>query len=324
MLKESESNINPVFQLMKDRKLEESKVWGRADGQKLGVVIEGGSHRAVVSAAFLSELLVMGYRDSIDVLYGESVGACNGAVFASGQLPEAIKTYWQLVNNWTFVNPLRVVTGRPMVDIDFFMAQAEKHYPFNFDAFIDSGIRLEVMAARVNKPQSPEEAYPLVRFSEFKDKHDLLEVLRAAIQMPFFCGRPYLLNNGMELWDGGIIDKLPAQTAIEDGCSHILVASATPLDYIPRNLNPLEKYLSLRYLRQFNPEIADYYGKVRERFRQTMQFLRQKQITHDGPPYVAVLTLPKGTKRLSTFEIREKALLGMAQRAREVVRQTLK
>lgn len=209
MLKESESNINPVFQLMKDRKLEKSKVWDRTDGQKLGVVIEGGSHRAVVSAAFLLELLAMGYRDSIDVLYGESVGACNGAVFASGQLPEAIKTYWQLVNNLAFINPLRIAIGRPMVDINFFMTQ-------------------------------------------------------------------------------------------------------------------LEKYLSLRYLRKFNPEIADYYAKVRARFRETMQFLRQKQITHDGPPYVAVLTLPKGSKRLSTFEIREKALVGMAQKAQEATRQTLK
>lgn len=111
---------------------------------------------------------------------------------------------------------------------------------------------------------------------------------------------------------------------IEDGCSHILVLLATPLDYIPRNLNPLEKYLSLRYLRQFNPEIADYYANVRERFRQTMQFLKEKQMAYDGPPYVAVLTLPKGTKRLFTFEIREKVLLGMAQKAREVARQTLR
>lgn len=323
MLKESESNINPVFQLMKDRKLEESKVWNRTDGQKLGVVIEGGSHRAVVSAAFLSELLVMGYRDSVDVLYGESVGACNGAVFVSGQLPEAIKTYWQLVNNLAFINPLRIAIGRPMVDINFFMTQVERHYPFDFTAFIDSGIKLAVMAARVNKPQNPEENYPLVSFSDFKDNPDLLEALKAAIWMPFFCGPPYPYN-GMELWDGGIIDKLPVQTAFEDGCTHILVVLATPLDYIPRELNPLEKYLSLRYLRKFNPEIADYYARVRARFRQTMLFLRQKQITHDGPPYVAILTLPKGTKRLSTFEIREKALVGMAQKAQEATRQTLK
>ena len=307
---------HPVFELMRDRRKEGSKPWNRTDGQKLGIVVEGGSLRAVASAATLVQLYTMGYRDSVDAVYGESVGVCNGAVFISGQIPEAIRTYWELVNNYLFFNPFRFWK---MVDTDFFLDQVERHYSFDFLAFQDAGIKLGVMAARVNKPKTPDESYPLVMFSDFEDKADLIGSLKGAIQMPFFCGGPYQYKN-MKLWDGGIIDKFPVKAAIEDGCTHILAALASPIDHVPKDLNPLEKYASMAYLAMFNPEIASYYSGVRKRFRQTMEFLREKQTTRDKPPYIASVGLPEGPKILSTFELNEKVLIDMADRAGEVVR----
>lgn len=307
---------HPVFELMRDRKREGSKPWDRTDDQKLGIVVEGGSLRAVASAATLAQLYSMGYRDSVDAVYGESVGACNGTVFISGQIPEAIRTYWELVNNRLFFNPFRFWK---MVDTDYFLDQVKRHYSFNFLAFQNSGIKLGVMAARVNKPKHPDESYPLVMLSDFKDKADLMGSLKGAIQMPFFCGPPYPYKN-MKLWDGGIIDKFPVKAAIEDGCTHILAVLASPVNHVPKDLKPLEKYASMVYLAMFNPEIARYYSGVRERFRQTMEFLREKQTNQDKPPYIASLGLSSGTRRLSTFELSEKVLRDMADRAGEVVR----
>ena len=312
---------HPTFQLMQERRAEGSKPWSRRDGFKLGMVVEGGCFRSSIADGFLVELLEEGFRNTVDIVYGESVGSCNGASFISGQSSQSIETYWG-INNRLFVNPLRILTGRTIIDTNFFITEAEKICPFDFAAFQDSGIKLKAVASRVDKPDDPREQYPLVVFSDFKDREDLVEACMAGIQMPFFCGGPYPYK-GMRLWDGGIVDKFPIQTAIDDGCTHVLAVLATPYDYIPRDLGLVEGYLSARYLRRYNAELADYYLRVRAKFRNTMQFLREKQKTQAGFPFVATLALPAGTKRLSTYEKRGQVLMSMVNQARSITRQTL-
>src|SRR3990167_6327504 len=141
-------DIHPVIQLMKNRAKEDSRPWNRTDGAKVGVVVEGGALRAVATAAELVALQRMGLRDSIDVIYGESVGAGNAAWFLSNQMDRSIATYWELVNNLGFVNPARFFRGQSIVDIPYLNEQVEAHYPHDYSALIDSGIELDVLIAR--------------------------------------------------------------------------------------------------------------------------------------------------------------------------------
>lgn len=299
----TEIRTHPAIQIIKDRAREASKPWHRIDEAKVGVVVEGGGLRAVISAAVLVALQKMGFRDSIDIIYGESIGCGNAAWFLSGQLDSAIATYWNLVNNFSFINPLRKLTGGEIVSTRFLMKQVETHYPYNYTAFLDSGITLGILAARVDRSPQQKEYNPLITIAEFSGREDLLEGLMAAFQMPFFVGKPYPYRD-MQLWDAGIIDKFPVQKAIEDGCTHILAISSSPYDYIPKDYNLLQKYTATPYFNMYNSDIGKAYLQTRRRLRETMDFLRGKQVNQDGPPYIATLALPSGTKRLSTFEIR--------------------
>ena len=71
----------PVIDLIVRRALDGSKPGQREDGHKLGLAIEGGAMRGVVTAGMVTGLEMLGLRDAFDVVYGSSSGASNGAYF---------------------------------------------------------------------------------------------------------------------------------------------------------------------------------------------------------------------------------------------------
>lgn len=311
---------HPVIQLMKDRTQEGSKPWNRTDGAKVGVVVEGGALRAVATAAELVALQKMGLTSTIDAMYGESIGAGNAAYFLQGLLDRSIATYWELVNNLGFFNPLRPLVKGNMLSIPFLMKQLEANYPYNYTPIADSGVTLNVLLARADKPVR-ETYQPLIRINQFDDSQDLLEALTAAVWMPFFSGDPYPYRD-MRCWDGGIIDKFPIQTAIDDGCSHILALLASPFDYAPKDPGPATRFLVTNYFKKYNPDLGKSYLATQPKLRNTMELLRKKQMNQDGPPYIATIAAPVGISRLSTFEMRGKVLRQTANLAEKVTYQT--
>src|SRR5207244_13520104 len=53
--------------------------------RKLGLVIEGGGMRGVISAGSLLALDLLGFREIFDEIYAASAGGVNAAYFLSGQ-----------------------------------------------------------------------------------------------------------------------------------------------------------------------------------------------------------------------------------------------
>ena len=60
---------HPVRQVLHERRATHSKPGDRDDGYKMGLAIEGGGLRGVVSAAMLTFLEDLGYADAFDEVY---------------------------------------------------------------------------------------------------------------------------------------------------------------------------------------------------------------------------------------------------------------
>lgn len=58
----------------------------RGDGFKLGLVVEGGGMRGIVTGAMLMGLQDMGLTHCFDAVYGASAGAINSTYFLTGNL----------------------------------------------------------------------------------------------------------------------------------------------------------------------------------------------------------------------------------------------
>src|ERR1043166_4327319 len=85
------------------------------DGRKVGLVVEGGAMRGVISCAALMALEELGLTEAFDEVYGASAGAVNAAYFLAGQAAWATTIYYQKINNTRFI---RRFWHRKIVDID--------------------------------------------------------------------------------------------------------------------------------------------------------------------------------------------------------------
>ena len=84
--------------------------------RKLGLVIEGGGMRGVISAGSLLALDLLGFREIFDEIYAASAGGVNAAYFLSGQGTLGMTVYFDDIANRRFINPWRVFK---IVDVDY-------------------------------------------------------------------------------------------------------------------------------------------------------------------------------------------------------------
>src|SRR5215475_4572318 len=109
--------VNPMetIDLLKDRARRAKQGRELRDGRKVGLIVEGGAMRGVISCASLMALEELGLTEVFDEVYGASAGAVNAAYFLAGQAAYATTIYYQKINNTRFI---RRFWHRKVVDID--------------------------------------------------------------------------------------------------------------------------------------------------------------------------------------------------------------
>lgn len=227
------SRQGDVISLLKARAgaLERGKGWD--DGRKLGLVVEGGGMRGVLSAGSLLAVDLMGFRDCFDAVYSVSAGSVNAAYFLSGQGAEGITVYFDDISGPRFINPWRLWK---VADVDFV-----------YDYVVRELKPLNEYAVRASRP----EFYVTVtdiddgttQLLNAKDpRGSVATYLKASSALPVLYNRSVTIS-GHHYMDGGVGAGLPIPSAIEQGCTDILVLVSRPLDYVSFPPRPLERFL---------------------------------------------------------------------------------
>jgi predicted patatin/cPLA2 family phospholipase len=212
------------------RCLKDGRPWH--DGRKVGLIVEGGAMRGVISCAGLMALEELGMTDVFDEVYGGSAGAVNAAYFLAGQAGYATTIYYQKINNTRFIGRL---WRRQVVNIDDLFASIIQG---------DRALRVEkVMASRSRFFITIADAGTGEAFLGLAQSNEtpLLTLLKASTAMPLLYNG--LVNvNGRECFDGGLINPLPIPDAIESGCTDLLVFLTRPVSYIEGSPNRIEQH----------------------------------------------------------------------------------
>lgn len=246
---------NPVRELILRRAKDDSQPGKRADDYTLGLCIEGGSMRGVVSAGMVTALEQLGLLRVFDHVFGSSAGAMNGAFFVAGQAAYGTTIYYENINNNKFIDFRRAFGDKPIVDIDFLVWEVMVHEkPLNAQKVLDSPVPLHVVAANVDsgKPEV---------LNSWDSGRRLLESLRAGATMPIVGGPPYGCEGG-RYWDPMFFrDSIPVGPAENFGCTHILVLLTRPQGIRRRSISPLERYLVLPQIRRVSRTLAVEYAR---------------------------------------------------------------
>jgi predicted patatin/cPLA2 family phospholipase len=203
------------------------------DGRKIGLIVEGGAMRGVISCGALMGLEELGMTEIFDEVYGASAGAANAAYFLAGQAAYAATIYYQKINNTRFI---RRLWHRQIVDIDsVFDSIVARERPLHVNKVLASRSQFFIVIADAGTGEA-------FLAKAQTSNAPLLTLLKASSAMP-------LLYNGVvnvnkrECFDGGLINPLPILDAIEAGCTDLLVLLTRPASFRESRPTKLEQRL---------------------------------------------------------------------------------
>ena len=228
-----------------------------------GLVVQGGGMRGVYSMAALMALEESGFDEAFDNIFGSSAGPINGAYMLAKQSRIAVTVYVDDISNKKFVNMLRLYK---IVDIDFLVDEAlTKIKPLNVDRVIRSDTILHIWLTDYlsGKPVCLNNHTPHI---------DLMEAIRATAALPILYNKPVEVL-GRKYIDGGVTNGIPLISAIEAGCTDIVVVLTRPASFRRRKISNFMKVIEYASLMKYPPRTRKAVYDIDESFNLNMELI---------------------------------------------------
>lgn len=298
-------NVHPVAALIDARRREGSRPGQRGDPHKLALAIEGGCMRGVVCGGMVTALEAAGLLEVFDCVYGSSAGAVTGAYFLAGQAAYGTTIFYENINNRRFIDRARLLTGRPVVSVDFLIdTVCREQKPLDTARVLASPSPLHVVASRLDPPGE-------VDFSAFADAEALFEALRAGARIPRIAGGPVRIG-GADHVDASLFESIPYRSAAAGGATHVLALLSRPKGPVPAESERYERWLVAPWLRRIDPALARACLAQAATYAAEVAALDKGERTGDGPPYLLPIRVDAGRPAISQTETRRDRLVAGA------------
>ena len=205
------NNPRQVFRNLLERKRNAENKEHRKQ-VKLGLVIDGGGMRSIISGGILVALHELGFNTAFDGIYGSSAGALAGAYFLSGQSPYGISIYYEDLNDNKFISYKR---GLPFFDIDYLMHVVEHKKCLDIESIKKSNATLFMSASELGSGA--------LRFFSSKEDTNLMLAIKASCALPLYYDKPVEIE-GKKYIDAATAGLTPiVHKALADGCTDVLI-----------------------------------------------------------------------------------------------------
>lgn len=301
---------HPVLEALRARRLRQDRPGDRGDPHRIGLTVQGGGMRGVVSAAMLTALDDLGLSHAFDAIYASSSGAMNGAYFLSGDGWRRLRIYWDYLTTSRFIDLRRYFKGN-IIDLKYtfetVLAQLE---PLDYNTVLHSDVPLHIAITLVDELRT-------LTVSEFESKEDLNDALRASAWLPIAI-RGTTLFRGQRAIDGTILTTHPHRFALEDGCTHVLSLSTRPL-------GPLSSALALRRLvmnwelGRIRPGLSREHTRAGQQYRRDRAALATWSRSPSEPPYVLDIAPLSWMNEVRPFEMDFGRLIVAARQAYDLM-----
>lgn len=203
-----------------------------------GLVLEGGGTRGVYTAGVLDCFLDNGIE--FDYVIGVSAGSCNGASFlgkCKGRMKNITINY---VNDKRYMGISHIFKEGEFLNGDWIYGELTYDIcPLDQDAFEASGAKFKAVVANSKTGDA-----------EYIDIDNLRP--RGCPEIRASCSMP-LATKGVKLgnkhyFDGGLVDSIPVQKALDDGCEKTVVILTQHKGYTKSPINKnVAKLLNKKY-----------------------------------------------------------------------------
>lgn len=301
-LRGSPPRDHPVVQLLRSR-LEAGSVPGhRADPYRLGLVVEGGGMRGVVSGGMLAGLEQMRVRPAFDVVYGASAGAIGAPFFLADQAIYGLEIYYNRLNAADFIDYRRALAGSPILSVDYLIdevVRSDKHLAV--DRVLEGATELKIATSAVDRNRCE-------LLGGFDEPEELYRALRAAVALPLITGDPVEID-GRRFMDAALTEPIPFPSAFEDGCTHVLCLLSRPIGAEDTPPNFLKRMTFGRAIRSLSDELAALYEDRAYLYDGLLRELEVSTADPGEPPHLCGLAVERDAAEVDVFERDTDALL---------------
>ena len=176
--------------------------------RKTGLVLEGGGMRGVFTSGVLDPF--MKYDVNFSYIVAVSAGACNGLSYVSRQPRRARMSNIDMLVKYDYIGLRHLVTQGCIFDPELLYDRFPNELvPYDYDTYFSSQSTFEMVVTNCNTGRAE------YLTEKSGDRQRLLDICRASSSLPYVSkvidvdGLPYL--------DGGIVDSIPVQRAIDMG-----------------------------------------------------------------------------------------------------------
>ncbi|MCI5506869.1 MAG: patatin family protein [Prevotella sp.] len=176
--------------------------------RKTGLVLEGGGMRGVFTSGVLDAF--MKYDVNFRYIVAVSAGACNGLSYVSRQPRRARMSNIDMLVKYDYIGLRHLVTQGCIFDPELLYDRFPNELvPYDYDTYFSSQSTFEMVVTNCNTGRAE------YLTEKSGDRQRLLDICRASSSLPYVSkvidvdGLPYL--------DGGIVDSIPVQRAIDMG-----------------------------------------------------------------------------------------------------------
>lgn len=175
--------------------------------RKTALVLEGGGMRGVFTSGVLDAF--MKHDLTFPYVVAVSAGACNGMSYVSHQPRRARISNIDYLARYKYIGLRHLVTQGCIFDRELLYDKFPNQYlPFDFDTFFSSPMTFEMVTTNCLTGQP-------MYLSERHDRQRALDIVRASSSLPYVS--KIVDVDGIPMLDGGIVDSIPLQHAINMG-----------------------------------------------------------------------------------------------------------
>ena len=191
------------------------------------LVLEGGGLRGVFTCGVLDCFMDHGIRFPFTV--GVSAGACNGLSYMSGQRGRARSSNIDLMDKYHYVGVKYMLTQGCIMDFKLLFEDfPEKIIPYDYPAYFSNPDRFVMVTTNCLTGKAE-------YLEEKKSSERVMSIVRASSSLPFVSKITYV--DSVPMLDGGIVDSIPVQNALDQGYEHPLVVLTRNKGYRKKNGN---------------------------------------------------------------------------------------
>src|SRR4051794_12530871 len=310
----SDLREHPVARVLRERADAGSQPGAREDGHTVALVLEGGGMRGVVSAGMVAALERLELTPCFDLVVGSSAGAINGAALLAGSAVGAADAYCGPLASKSFVNPLRVLRGKPVLDLNDVLGVVSG-FEAGHAKIVAGPAEFHAIATDVDTAAPAD-------LTGFKTQAEVWQAILASARMPWAGGPPVEID-GHRYVDGGTAAAVPVNEALAAGATHILALQTRPFGVQRKSASGIGDRLIERHLRGLNPALVTLYRERIPVYEALVADIERHTLEPSEAPYVLGLRPPLGTPCVGQLERRPEVLTEASNDAQRLVESVL-